>query len=255
MRIDWGSKIGSSDTARQAGRLLRDVIAPPRCLQCHTEVAGDGHLCATCWQGIAFIDGTACQQCGVPFPFDLGESALCAPCIAHSPSFTRARAAMRYDDESRALVTGMKFADRLEGAPAFGAWMARAGVDIIANAGCLVPVPLHRWRLISRRFNQAAELARALGRHCDMPVVYDALIRRKNTRPQVGLSADARRKNVATAFEVPRQSRQKLIGRNILLVDDVFTSGATADACARTLLRAGVASVDVITLARVIYGP
>jgi ComF family protein len=159
---------------------------------------------------------------------------------------------LRYDDASRDLVLAFKHADRTDGAPAYGAWLARAGADLVADADAIAPVPLHWTRLFSRRYNQAALLALALGTHAGLPVVPDLLIRRRRTPSQGRMSATGRARNVAGAFSLNARRLAFLEGRRILLIDDVLTTGATVESCARVLLRGGAAAVDVLTLARVV---
>jgi ComF family protein len=156
-----------------------------------------------------------------------------------------------YDDSSRRLVLGFKHADRLEPVPAFGRWLARAGAELIEAADLIAPVPLHRWRLFRRRYNQAGLLAQALGRVADCPVAPDLLVRRRSTPSQGGLGRAGRRRNVAGAFALRPGREARVRGRRILLIDDVHTTGATLGECARVLRRAGAASVDALTLARV----
>jgi ComF family protein len=165
-----------------------------------------------------------------------------------------ARAVMRYSDASAQLVHQFKYADRLEAAPAFGRWMARAGAALLKDADLIAPVPLHRRRLFSRRFNQSAELARQVARLSGVPFVPDLLERVRATRPQVGLSGDARRRNVAGAFRVSEAMKAAARGRNVVIVDDVMTTGATAEACARALAAAGARETRVLCLARVVPG-
>lgn len=176
---------------------------------------------------------------------------LCGGCIADRPPYGRARAVLGYDEASRTLVGRFKYRDRTEFAESFAGWMARAGHDLIGDCDVVVPVPLHPLRLIMRRFNQAAVLALRLGRRAGVAVTPDLLRRVRFTRPQVGLSAEARRRNVAHVFRLRPRYAGQVKDMRILLVDDVLTTGATAEACARVLLRAGAATVDVLTLARV----
>jgi ComF family protein len=172
--------------------------------------------------------------------------------IADPPAYARARAAVRYDDVARTLVHALKFQDRVDLAPAMGRWMARAGQPLLADADLLVPVPLHWRRGFSRRYNQSGALARAIGKQSGVPVAIDALRRIRPTAHQIGLSRAERAANVQGAFRVPPKKRGEVQGRRLVLVDDVLTSGATVDACARALLRAKAASVDVLVFARVV---
>nr|WP_276570049.1 ComF family protein [Rhodovibrio salinarum] len=230
-------------------------MLPPRCLACGGPVGAAGTLCPACWEAVTFLGPPMCRCCGFPFELapevDAGES-LCAACHASPPPYAHARAVMAYDDGSRGLVLGFKHADRSEAAPAFAQWMARAGHELLTEAQVIVPVPLHRWRLFARRYNQSALLANQLGRLSGVPVVPDLLRRRRNTPSQGHLSPAGRSRNVAGAFAVHRRYAERVRGRSVLLVDDVLTTGATVAACTRVLKRAGARQVDVLTLARVV---
>jgi len=172
--------------------------------------------------------------------------------IANPPAYDRARAAVRYDDTARTLVQSFKYSDRLDLAPMMGRWMARAGRELLADADALLPVPLHWRRLWSRRFNQSAALASTISGMCGVPVMHDVLKRVRATPQQVGLSKTERADNVQGAFRVPAEEKANVASRRLVLIDDVLTSGATADTCARALLRAGAAHVDVLVFARVV---
>ncbi|GAA0567086.1 ComF family protein [Caenispirillum bisanense] len=236
-------------------RALLDLLLPPRCLSCGAVVSEPGALCPDCFAAVTFLGPPVCACCGDPFELAMEEGALCAVCIADPPPFARARAAFRYDDGSRDLVLRFKHADRTDCAAPFARWMLRAGRELVRDADLIVPVPLHRLRLLRRRYNQAALLARALDRHGDRPGRYapDLLLRARRTPPQEGLGRSARRLNMRAAFAVADPAR--LEGRRVLVVDDVLTTGATVGECARVLLRAGAAAVDVLTLARVVLDP
>ncbi len=236
----------------QAGKGLLDLLLPGHCMACRAPTDAPGQLCGDCWAEVDFLTAPLCARCGIPFDYDLGDDVLCPGCLASPPAFDLARAAMRYGPVARRLVVGLKHADRTHLAPALAAWMGRAGEALLADADLLIPVPLHRRRLLSRRFNQSVLLARRLGRDTGLPVVADAMLRRRATPPQAGLSRNQRRRNVAAAFAV-RPARKALIeGRRLVLIDDVLTTGATAAACARVLKRAGADHVAVLTLARVV---
>jgi ComF family protein len=229
-------------------RTLVDLVLPPRCPACRVIVDGDGRFCSDCWQQLVFITAPHCACCGAPFDHDRGEGALCGPCLAEPPRFTTARAAMVYGGPARALVLALKHGDRAHLATMMATAMARVSV---APAGALlVPVPLHRWRLWRRGFNQAAVMAQALGKLTGLETEMMALQRVKATPPSQGMGRAARAANVRGAFRVVDKERIK--GRDVVLVDDVLTTGATADACARHLRRAGARSVHVLTYARVV---
>ena len=228
-----------------------NVALPRLCPSCRDLVTDNG-LCPACWSKVAFIAPPYCPRLGIPFAYDPGPGILSMQAIADPPAFGRARAAVRYDDVARALVHAFKYGDRIDLAPLLGGWMARAGAELLDGADALVPVPLHWRRLWTRRFNQSAALAAAISRHCGVAVAHGALRRVKATQQQVGLSRSERAGNVQGAFRVAPAAKAEIAGRRMILVDDVLTSGATADACARALLRAGAAEVDVLVLARVV---
>ncbi|HYG89792.1 MAG TPA: ComF family protein [Azospirillum sp.] len=237
--------------ARIAAAAL-DALLPPRCLSCGGAVDRQGGLCPKCWSALTFIAAPLCACCGLPFEYAVEGEAVCAACIADPPTYAHARSVLVYDDASRPLVLGFKHGDRTHAAKPFGVWLARAGAELLDGADLLAPVPLHRWRLFLRRYNQAALLAQETGRQAGVEVVPDLLVRRRRTRSQGGLDRTGRRRNVAGAFALRR--RDAVEGKRVVLVDDVLTTGATVDECAKVLLRAGAARVDVLTLARVVRG-
>jgi ComF family protein len=225
-----------------------DLIFPREALD-GTSLTGG--LAPEAWSRIHFLDGPVCDGCGAPFEYDQGPGARCAACMARRPAFDAARAACLYDETSREPILKLKHGDRTDLAPLFARWLSRAAADLLAEADAIAPVPLHRLRLLRRRFNQAAEIARPLSRLSGVPLLADAVVRRKATESQGGKSGAGRRRNVAGAFEVPPSRAALVAGRRILLVDDVMTTGATAEGCARALKRAGAARVDVAVVARV----
>src|SRR4051794_29590193 len=236
---------------RSAFSLAVDVALPRLCAACREPVGGEG-LCAACWAKVAFIAPPYCERLGIPFPYDPGAGVLSMEAIADPPAYRRARAAVRYDDVARSLVHALKYGDRLDLAPVMGRWMANAGQELTRAANAIVPVPLHWRRQWARRFNQSALLAEIISHATGVPVAHAALKRVKATPQQVGLSQSERALNVQGAFRVPAESKGTIAGQKLVLVDDVLTSGATVDACARALLRAGAASVDVLVFARVV---
>jgi len=238
--------------ARRGAVGLLDALLPPRCLGCRAPVDRQGLLCAGCWGGINFIVPPFCAVCGLPFPHDEGAEALCGACLRKRPAYHRARAAAVYDEGCRSLLLGFKHGDRTEAASGLGRWLHQTGAELCREARLIAPVPLHRRRLWQRRFNQSALLAQALGRAAGLEVACDLLIRKRATKSQRGLSAAERRRNVRGAFAVRERHRRRLAGAHVMLVDDVFTTGATVEEAAKALGRAGAGRVDVLTLARVV---
>jgi ComF family protein len=235
---------------------LLDSVLPPLCLGCNEIVAEPGALCAACWPSFSFIAAPHCSCCGTPFAEPVGDEAQCGACLRRPPRFRKARAALVYDDRSRRLVLPFKHGDRTDMARACGRWMARAGGELVAEAELIAPVPLHWRRLFTRRYNQAVLLARAVARTAEQEgrarLAPDLLRRARWTGSQAGLKADERRTNVRRAFALHPRWREAVKDKAVLLVDDVLTTGATVEACALALQRAGARHVDVLTLARVV---
>ncbi|WP_369719836.1 MULTISPECIES: ComF family protein [unclassified Bradyrhizobium] len=234
-----------------AARLALDIALPTLCVSCREPVDGEG-VCAACWAKLSFIAPPYCPRLGIPFVYDPGPDMLSMEAIASPPAYQRARAAVRYDDVARTLVHALKYQDRTDLAPAMGRWMARAGGELLTGADMLVPVPLHWRRAWRRRYNQSGALARVIERQSGVRVRGEVLRRVRATEQQIGLSRAQRATNVQGAFQVSADRQPEVQGRRIILIDDVLTSGATLDACARALLRAKAAQVDVLVFARVV---
>ena len=233
-------------------RAVMGFALPPRCPSCGAIVSSDPAFCEPCWSRLDFLGGAACRACGLPFDFDRGEDALCASCLADPPPHDGVRAAVAYGEVARALVLKLKHGRRIGMARIIGRHLARAAQ---AEPGALlVPVPLHRWRIWRRGFNQSALLAAEVARHTGLSVRLDLLERCKATPMLGGLGRAARARTLRGAFAVPSGAKATLNGRTILLVDDVHTSGATTAACAKALKRAGAARVVVLCWARVLQG-
>jgi len=233
---------------RRIGRAVIDAVLPPRCLACGEVVGEPDALCPRCWSGITFFAPPWCARCGLPFPHPMEDGAVCADCARGQMHWDRACAALRYDKYSRGLVLRLKHGDRTDLARALGGWMRRAGAEMLEGTDLLVPVPLHWTRLFARRYNQAALLAHAIHAAGGPPVAADWLLRRRRTPSQGRLGPLGRARNVRGAF-VLRDGRS-VRDRRVVIVDDVLTTGATVDECARVLRRAGAEFVGVLTAAR-----
>lgn len=233
-----------------AGRLA-DALLPPVCFSCGTEVEAHHEICSHCWLGLNFITDPYCQRCGFPFEHDEGEAPLCGACLRRQPNYDLARSVFRYDEASRRFILALKHGDRTEGIKTFAGWLARAGGKLIKDADLVVPVPLHPFRLFRRRYNQAGLLAKGLARELGCGFDSGSLVRKKATPSQAGLGRRERFKNVRSAFDVPTRRRRAISGLHVVLVDDVMTTGATVETCARVLKRARAGRVSVLTLARV----
>jgi ComF family protein len=233
-------------TAALRGAL--DLIFPPHALDRSGAPQSPG-LSGEAWSRLRFIAEPLCDGCGAPFEYAIADR--CAACLAQPRAFARARAAVIYDDASRDLILQFKHADRTDLSGLFAGWINRAAADLLEDADAVTPVPMHPGRLLRRRYNQAAEIARPLARRRGIAYLPDLLVRKRAGDTQAGKSASGRRRNVAGAFVASEGKRGRIEGRRILLIDDVLTTGATAEACAKALLKAGAAAVDLATVARV----
>lgn len=240
---------------KNLGRLIGgavDTVLPPRCVVSGDSVERQGMIAPQIWSALDFIVEPFCSSCGFPFEFEVGEAMQCTACLDHAPPFQSARAALRYNDASRDLILGFKHADKIFAVKAFAPWLRRAGGAMLKEADFLIPVPLHYRRLVARRYNQAALMAFELSKDTKIESVPDALLRVRATASQGHLNAKERHKNVKRAFAVNPRRKDRLQGKTVILVDDVYTTGATVKACAKILLKDGVKAVHVLTLARVV---
>jgi len=239
---------------RALSEKMADFIWPVSCPKCAAPTLAKNMLCPACWRDMKYITSPRCTCCGLPFEFDAGENMVCGQCAGRAPYFKRARSLLVYDDASRDILLRFKHADQTDLAPVFAKWMMQAGSDLLSECDLLVPVPLHWTRLFYRRYNQSAMLALLISKLSGIAVQPDLLIRQKRTPSQGHFSKRQRQKNVQGAFVVHPRLKKNVSGKKILLIDDVYTTGATVNACARTLRASGAATVDVLTLSRVCYG-
>ncbi|QKV20211.1 ComF family protein [Oricola thermophila] len=240
------------NAVQKASRLVASILFPDTCLACRTHVAARGTLCPECWGQIHFIADPICTVTGTPFQHDFGDDMVSAEALANPQPWRRARAAVLHDGIARQLVQRLKYGDQPELAPWMARWMLRAGRLLVEECDVVVPVPLHKRRYLARRYNQSAELARMIAAEGGIAFEPAALVRIRPTRRQVGLTAKQRQANVRGAFRVPPGHEIAVCGRSVLLVDDVYTTGATLGAATRALLRGGAAHVDVLTFSRVV---
>lgn len=227
------------------------LVIPPTCAGCGILIAEQQALCASCWKRLHFISAPFCRKYAVPFSYATAEDALSPEAYRYPPPWAQARAALQFKDLGVDLVHGLKYGDRHDYARLMARLMASSGADLIASADHICPVPLHWRRLVSRRYNQSALLARQIARAGRKPFSPHLLTRRKPTRTQVGLTREARERNLQGAFAAAASGKKQMRDRNILLVDDVMTSGATLAAASRALLKAGAKEVNVLVFARV----
>ncbi|CAN7386621.1 ComF family protein [Pararhizobium sp. LjRoot255] len=231
-----------------------DAVYPPVCSGCGCMVGQHRGVCPACWATLRLIERPYCEVLGLPFSHDLAAGILSADAIANPPVFERLRSVAIHDGIARSLVHGLKYRDRTDLAIMMAAWMVRASDGHVQSCDAIIPVPLHAYRLWGRRFNQSAELARAIARLSGRPYLATALIRTKRTARQVGLGATAREDNVRGAFSVTEAGKAAVFGKRVVLVDDVYTTGATVSAATRALKKAGARDVTVLTFARAMSG-
>ena len=229
-----------------------DIVLPPRCVVSGEIVDRQGAVSAKVWRDLHFVAAPICDCCGYPFGFEVADKTLCASCLSDPPPFKSARAALVYDDTSRDMILKFKHGDKTHAVHAFISWLKRAGAEMLPDADLIIPVPLHRWRLLKRRYNQAALIALYLARQTNALYAPDILLRQKATQTQGHLSVKDRAQNVKNAFVIPEKGIAALKDKKVVLVDDVYTTGATINECCKVLHKAGAGQIDVLTVARVV---
>lgn len=249
MEVEEKRKLFKRQFFRRASKPLLDIVLPP---------AGPDNEAMGAWDGLTFLDEPCCHDCGYPFEYDMGltggsgNDSLCVKCSVDRPAFDAARSALQYHEESSALILSFKHGGRTKYLEPFARQMVRAGRRFWPQTDYIVPVPLHPSRLRKRKFNQAALLAQRVAIHTNLQFNPDILMRHKATTSQGNKTAKGRRRNVQGAFSIPESKRSVVKDRTFVIIDDVYTTGATLEACARTLRRAGASQIFALTLARVV---
>lgn len=244
------TKLRANESVVSFFRMSIDTVLPPRCPITQEIVDRQGTIAPKAWASLHFLTDPLCMTCGIPLEIDVGRETNCAPCLTEKKYYDKNRGALAYDDSSRSLILGFKHGDQTHAVVSFVPWLLQAGRELIPAADLLLPVPLHRWRLLQRRYNQSGLMAAALGRVTGKKVLHDALVRTRATPTQGHLKAGERARNVKDAFAV--REGADVSGKNILLIDDVYTTGSTVSECAKALKEAGASTVNVLTLARVV---
>lgn len=243
--------VSAKEMAHQISEVALDFLLPPICYKCRIPLSETNQICSSCWQDINFITQPFCAVKGTPLPFSISKETISAAAIANPPVYRRARSVAEYQGTMRDLIHQFKYHDNHELSDLFATWLERAGAELLHDCDLLIPIPLYRWRLWQRRFNQAAMLSYALANLTGHDVVCDTLIRTKKTKPQVGLTSKERERNIQGAFQIRQENQKKIANKTILLIDDIVTTGVTANTAAKVLIKAGAANVDLLSLASV----
>lgn len=231
---------------------LQNLLYPPACFLCKERVDMFGYICASCWKKIDFISHPMCEVCSHPLPYAETGVTECAACIRQAPPYQKARVLFSYTEHSKTLIHQFKYKDKTHLAPHLAKWCLQAREDILEEIDLIAPVPLHRYRLIARRYNQSALLCSFLSKEIEVEAKNDLLIRTRHTRPQSGLTRNQRKKNVQGVFTFNHRYLEEIQDKKILLIDDVITTGATIHACTKTLLKAGAKEVNVLALGKTV---
>lgn len=231
------------------------IVYPTQCVLCAAQVDQDGGLCGACWRETPFVGGLSCDACGAPLPGYESGRVQCDACLVSPRLWEAGRAAFTYDGNGRRIILALKHGDRTDLAKPAALWLQNAGREILSEETLLVPVPIHWTRLLRRRYNQAAEITRALSKTTGLAMCQDALLRTKRTVTQNGMTVAQRQTNMDGAIVANPKRYQRLEGSRICLVDDVMTSGATLTACTAAAFDAGADQVFVMVLARVAKTP
>lgn len=242
----------TKEIIKPVANAVLDTIFPPRCISCNKFVGTQGSLCTDCWEDINYLSDPCCDICGIPFEFNIEQGALCGACIAHKPSYDKARSVFLYDDNSRSLITSFKYGDKTQNAVSFAKWLERVGKEFFEEADIVAPVPLHRFKLFLRRYNQSVLITNALKLPKNANLINKLLVRNKYTSPQAGLTTKQRILNVKGAFKVNLRYNEEVKGKVIVLVDDVMTTGSTVEICSRVLKKQGAKKVYILTVARTV---
>ena len=239
---------------KKAGKLSLDLIFPNRCPICNKINYEENGICQECWKKVTMLRKPACEICFYPFQNDEFEGTFCPSCIKKRPKYKKARSVFAYDNLIKNVIANFKYKDSTSNAKFFSDLMVKSCKDIIKDVDIIIPVPMHPKRLRKRKFNQASILAKGIAKKTTKKLIHEVLKRKVNTRPQVGLVAKERLKNVKGAFFINKRYLKEIRGKNILLVDDVMTTGATLENCAKVLLENKVKNVYVSTIARTVKG-